>query len=335
MAQLDEKKAREEIQKGKCRPLYYFVSEDPFKLEYFSRLFVSSLFPGSSRGAGETFYGDEIDPVELLDNARTATLWDPHKLILVRQAERMGAKTTEGLLPLLEDPPERSTVVFLASKADARTKFIQALGKAKDHAALVKLEHPGPGEWNLWVQSFLKELGKDLDDDARALLLEWTTGSLSDLKHALERSALYAGDAPAIRLDHVKAVSYRVTPEEVYQFSAEVLSGNTGKALARMDSLLAQGEEPIALIGLLARQYRWLLSILALRAEGQGDQVIASSCRIFPAAGRVLFPASRKLGGKGVIRGLSALVEADLALKSSRTPPRHVMTKLLFELSQI
>lgn len=334
MAQLDEKKAREEIQKGKCRPLYYFVSEDPFKLEYFARLFVSSLFSDSAGTAQETFYGDELDPVELLENASTSTLWDPHKLILVRQAERISAKIAEALLPLLENPPERSTVVFLATKADARTKFIQALGKAKENAALVKLEHPATGEWNLWVQSFLKELGKDLDDEGRALLQEWTSGSLSELKHALERSALFAGESPTIRLEHVKAVSFRVAPEEAYLFSSEVLSGNTGKALARMDSLLNQGEEPIALIGLLARQYRWLLSILALRAEGQADAAIASACRIFPAAARVLFPASRKLGGKGVIRGLSALVAADLALKSSRTPPRHVMTKLLFDLAQ-
>lgn len=333
MANLDEKKAREELQKNKCRSFYFFVAEDPFKLDFFAELLRKALFSGGSTGGQELLYGDEVNASELLDNARTSTLWDPHKLILVRQAERITAKTMEGLMPLLQEPLERSTVVFLATKADARTKFIQALGKAKDHAVLVKLEHAEAGEWNLWVQSFLKELGKELSDDARALLQEWTAGSLSDLKHALERSALFAGDLPSIRLDHVRAVAIKVTPEDAYSFSGEVLSGDTSKALARLDVLLEQGEEPIALIGLLARQYRWLLSILSLRAEGQGDQAIASSCRIFPGAARVLFPASRKLGGKGVIRGLAALAEADLALKSSRVPPRHVMSRLLLDLT--
>jgi DNA polymerase-3 subunit delta len=333
MANLDEKKASEELRKGKIRSLYYFVAEDPFKLEHFAALLRAALFPEGAANAQVIFYGDELKPDELLDSVHTSTLWDPHKLILVRQAERLSAKNFETLSSLLERELERSTVVFLATKADARTKFIQALGKAKEHAVLVKLEHAEAGEWNLWVQSFLKKLGKELEDDARALLQDWTMGSLSDLKHALERASLFAGEANTIRLEHVKAVSFRVTPEEVYSFSTDVLSGDTSRALSRMGTLLEQGEEPIALVGLLARQYRWLLSILSLRAEGQPDSAIAASCKIFPGAARVLFPASKKLGGKGVIRGLSALAEADLALKSSRVPAKHVMTELLLRLT--
>lgn len=331
MANLDEKKAREELQQGKTRAVYYFVSEDPFKLEYFSGLAKKSQ---GSQLAAEIFYGDELDPVELLESANTSTLWHPHKLILVRQAERITAKSAEALLPMIESPPERSTLIFLSSKADARTKFIQSLGKSKEQAAIVRLGHAEAGEWNLWVQSFLKDVGKTLSDDAREILQQWTLGSLSELKHALERAALFAGGAPEIQLDHVRAVAFRVSPEEAYSFSAHILSGNLAQSLVKLDVLLSQGEEPIALVGLLARQYRWLLSILALRAEGQGDAAIASACRIYPNAARALFPASRRLGGEGVVSGLAALAQTDFGLKSSRVPVHYLMTNLLIELTR-
>lgn len=149
----------------------------------------------------------------------------------------------------------------------------------------------------------------------------------------MDRAALFAGGADEIRREHVSAVGYRASPEDVFRLSGGILSGDRAAALVMMETLMRQGEEPIALIGLLARQYRWLLGILALRAEGKADQNIASECGIYPNAAKLLFPASRRLGGKGVVKSLVALAEADHMLKSSRLPREHVLTKLVLTLT--
>lgn len=333
MANLNESKLREELQKGKLRALYMLVSEDAFKLDYYAEQALRVLFPDGQPVLREVVYGDEIDPPALLDSARTLSLWDPHKFILVRQAERISAKSWEALVPLLEEPNERCTIFFQASKADGRMKFFQALAKAGDEAVQVKLDPSAGGEWNKWLQAFLKETGKELSEEARPLLQEWTGNSLIELKHLIDRAALYAGGATEISREHVSAVGYRASPEDVFRLSGGILAGDRAAALVMMESLVKQGEEPLALIGLIARQYRWLLGILALRAEGKGDQSIATECGIYPGAAKVLFPASRRLGGKGVVRGLAALADADHLLKSSRLPREHVLTKLVLTLT--
>jgi len=333
MANLSESKLREELQKGKLRSLYMVVSEDAFKLDYYAEQALRILFPDGQPVLREIVYGDEIDPPALLDSVRTLSLWDPHKFILVRQAERISAKSWETMMPLLEGQLDRCTIFFQASKADGRMKFFQALGKAKEDSVQVKLEPSVGGEWNKWLQAFLKETGKELAEEARPLLLEWTGNSLIELKHLVDRAALFAGGSPEISREHVSAVGYRASPEDVFRLSGGILSGDRSAALMMMESLVKQGEEPIALIGLIARQYRWLLGILALRAEGKGDQSIASECGIYPGAAKVLFPASRRLGGKGVVRGLVALADADHMLKSSRLPREHVLTKLVLTLT--
>jgi len=310
------------------------VSDDPERTDLFLRTLQQKIFGDQNqKNAIERRYGDELDASALMGSTRSASLWEPNKLILVKQSERITAKQYEALMPLLAEPFERCTLVFLSTKIDSRTKFAQALQKAKDHAVLVKFEELSSGEWNLFIQQYLRDLGKDLDDGARALLQEWTLSSLSELKHTLERAALYAGENKTITKEHITAVGMKITPEDIFRFTGGVLSGDSTAALSMLDTLLDQGEEPIALVALLAKQYRWLLRILALRAEGKNDSFIASECRIFPAAARVLFPASKRLGGKGVIRGLSSLSAADLALKSSKVSKQHILTRLVVDLS--
>jgi hypothetical protein len=55
---------------------------------------------------------------------------------------------------------------------------------------------------------------------------------------------------------------------------------------------------------------------------------------LFPAAAKVLLPASRRLGGKGVIRGLQALAETDHGLKSSRMPKEQLLSGLVMRLTE-
>lgn len=333
MAAISESKLKEDAQKKKPRDFYLLAGEDPFKLDYYTDALYRAVFPEGG-GLREIIYADELKAAELLDQVRTPSLWDPMKFILVRQAERLVAKQWETLLPLLQEPIERCVVVFQSAKADARLKFFQSLSKAGDRAVLVKLEDAVGGEWNLWLQSFLKEAGKDMDQDARDVLAEWTAGSLSDLKHMVERAALFAGGAPSITREHVQAVGFRIAPEDVFRFTGSLLAGDRSGSLLLLENLLRQGEEPLALVGLLSRQYRWLLSILTLRAEGKADTAIAAAAGIFPAAGKVLFPAARRLGSKGVIRGLSALAETDHGLKSSRLPKDQLLTGLVMRLTE-
>lgn len=332
MASVAESKIKEELQRHRTRELYVLAGEDPFKLEYYANAIFREIFPEG--GSREILYGDELDTSSLLDQARTFSLWEPTKFILVRQGERLTAKQWEALLPLLTEPMDRCCLLFQCARADARFKFFQALAKAPERAALVKLEPAGMGEASAWLKLFLRELGKEIDEGGRGLLLEWTAGSLLELKHLVERASLYSGSNPQITREHIQAVGFRTAPEDIFRFTGSLLQGDRSSSLALLETLLRQGEEPLALVGLLARQYRWLLSILALRAEGEADNAIASKAGLFPAAAKVLLPASRRLGGKGVIRGLQALAETDYGLKSSGLPKEQLLSGLVMRLTE-
>jgi DNA polymerase-3 subunit delta len=332
MAAFTENRLKEEIKTKDFRSLYVLVSEDPFKLEHYANAIYGALF-SLGQGSKTIHFGDEIQPQALLDEAKNLSLWNPQKFILVKQAERISSKNWEGFLPLMREPLEKCLIIFQATKVDARFKFFQSLNKAGSHCGLLKFEAADISDWNFWLGNFLRQQKKEIEEDAKQLLADWTLGHLSELKNLIERVSIYIGEQTKIRKEDIVAVGFRVAPEDVFAFTESLLRGDRAKSLELLEKLLDQGEEPLALIGLMARQFRWLLHILTLRAEGKADAQIPSVAGIFPSAAKVLVPASWRLGGKKVISCLNSLAEVDFRLKSSRVPNRLWLSDLVIQLT--
>ncbi|NUM88313.1 MAG: DNA polymerase III subunit delta [Bdellovibrionales bacterium] len=328
MAQLDEKKAREEISKGIFRPVYFCWGEDQFRAADFLGVLRSKFLEV------EIHHGDELDPVILSDSLKSLSLWQrERKLILVRSADAVSARKWERLLETIAAPDEENVLVFLATKADARTRHVQALGKS-ERAAVVKFDALKEGELGQWASYFARRLGKELRPDARALVLDWCGSSLFDVAQTIEKAALFAGSAPALDEEHVVAVGVKSREESVFPL-VDALLGSDARAALDLVERLIPGEEPLQVLGLISKQYHWMLRILALRAEGVPDDGIVQKLRMHPVQFRKLSAAARRFGAWRVTGCLGHVVGADLALKSTREPPRQVLGRLVLDLTAV
>ena len=333
--QLEEKKCREEVQKGNLRPLYFLYGEDLLKQE----LFLEQLLQKLKKTGGierETYFGDEIKIEKFLDDANSLSLFQAKKLILVKQAESLSAKygdTLRALVESLENKEAADIFVFCAKKADTRTKFIQAISKSKK-CALVEMPEPPEWEFAHWASNFAHEEEKNISDEAKLLLWQWCGPFLGDLRSSIQKAALFAGSSETIEPEHVKQTAVRARPESVFVYTEAILERNLSQALSALDQLLEQGEESIPLLALVGRQYRWMLNILALKAEGKSEQQIAAQLRIFPAAAKFLFPAARRLGPYNILAALEKITDTELQLKSGGNMSGNSLYRLTLELCE-
>lgn len=325
MAQLEEKKAREEVAKGTLRPVYFCWGEDQFR----AADFLGALRARFSEV--EVHHGDELDPSALVDSLKSLSLWQrERKLVLVRSADLISAKKWEQLAAIYSEPDEENVVVFLSVKADARTRHVQAMGKSP-RVGVIKFESLKEGEIGQWVTYFAKKSGKEIKAEARALVVEWCGTSLFDVAQTVEKAALFAGAAAAISEEHVNAVGVRSKGESVFPLVDSVLGGDLKSALDLIERLVP-GEEPLQILGLLSKQYHWMLRILALRAEGHSEEEISQRLRMHPMQFRKLSAAAKRFGAWRVAGCLGHVVGADLTLKSTREPARQVLDRLVMDL---
>ncbi len=333
MAIVDEKKLQEDFSKKKLRSFYYFYGEELYKIDeavgHIKKLLLKEV---GENFQWETMFGDEVKAENLCDASDSFSLWQSRKGILVKNAEAIPAKQWERLKRLVENPNETTTLVFCASKADLRTKHIQWISKATDHAILVEFSAPEAWEAQQYLKKFVQAQGRELDPAAQQLLLEWSGHSLFELEQSIEKASLFSLGKKNISEEDIRAVQVRTRPESIFQFADALLSGNRASAMQELSKILEQGEDPIAILGLVARQYRWLLQILALRAEGKNESLIASELRLFPRQAKQLWQAAQKQGAPTVIRGLARIVEADKGLKSTREPAKMILERLSLSL---
>ncbi len=316
----------EELSRKKKRGAYYFYGQERFKIEDF----ISQLTKKYGSDGREVFYGDEVRVGVVVEACQSLSLFQSERCLLIRKADSIADKDWPLLELMLEKLPEDICIIFSGHKLDMRKKKSQRLVK-NPHLALVRCDAIAIHEVGFWAKKLAQRQGKKIHFDAIATLQDLCGNSLYEIFHTVEKAGLFASHG-MIEKEHVEAVTVRTRAEDVFVYSNAVASKNLKQALEALHYLYDQGQEPIALIGLLTRQYRWMLEIQSRQMENESDQEIAQAMGLYPKMARHLWIATRKRSPKVLRKDLSALYSADLALKQSGEPPHLVMNRLTLDL---
>jgi len=201
--------------------------------------------------------------------------------------------------------------------------------------------------------------GKALDEEAVGAILERTGFSMRSLAMEVEKILLYVGTRPRITTADALAVLCSNRDAGVFDLTNALAERNASRALAALRQLLAQREPAISLLGLLASEVRQLLlarCALESRLEGRLDASLtfpAFQARVLPrlvggedadgsgARIRAMHPfrafnllkSATRFSRQELLVGLSAIHDADLALKTSGQPDVLVLEPLLLHLT--
>jgi DNA polymerase-3 subunit delta len=200
---------------------------------------------------------------------------------------------------------------------------------------------------------------KTIDEDAAAGIVDRTGFSMRALESEIEKILLYVGNRPRIIFQDVTAVLSTTREAGVFDLTNAVDEREAGRALRALRGLLAQREAGMAILGLLAGEVRNLTvarCVLERRLEGKLDPQVsyaAFQARIVPrlsaegeeddgSAAKLkamhpfrafnLLKAAGRYRLEELLRALSAIHEADLALKTSGQPESLILENLVLGL---
>lgn len=254
-------------------------------------------------------------------------------------------------------PPPDAVLLFTAAAVDRRKRVVNAL---RERGAVVELGFARERSGALarasvaqLVGEVIGRAGKRLSTAAERLILERAGSDAAALAMELEKLCLYAGDAAAIEEDDVRA-SFRDLGESwIFDFTRALSQRQVTSALRLLRALFEQGEHPLRLVALIARELRTLLlardcleSTLA-RQWKPGMPYAAFRDRLLPllseeqreALGAIhpyalyqsLQCASRMETG-ALQAALLSLHEIDLKLKSSQGQPHILLERFVLDL---
>jgi DNA polymerase-3 subunit delta len=252
--------------------------------------------------------------------------------------------------------PAGTALLFTASAIDARkrlSKRLREIGAVVDFST--ERERSGALSRDTVadvVQHIARQFGKQLAPAAQDLILRRAGNELAMLAMELEKLCLYVAERSTIAEDDVRAVFRDMAESWVFDFTAALAARQPARALPLLGGLMEQGEPPLRLLAMIAREVRLLLIARecldgALRGKWRAEisfQVFQS--RVLPhldadtreAFGNVhpfvlyrRFQDANRIDGRALRSALIQLSALDVRLKSSRSDPALLLEAFVID----
>jgi DNA polymerase-3 subunit delta len=211
-----------------------------------------------------TLDGDVLaaDPGRLSDEARTIGLFGARRLVHVRAGAR---NFNESLQPLLDDPPQQSTIVIEAG--DLRKGApLRSLLESSPVAAVIACYADGERELLRLVERTLADAGLAIDAEAREALVSLLGADRLATRSELDKLVIYADRTGRIAVEDVQAVISDASAMVLDDVVDAAAAGEIAPALAAFARARNAGVSATTILGAAIRHVA-LLHRLSLRTE--------------------------------------------------------------------
>jgi DNA polymerase-3 subunit delta len=336
MPAVSPNKLAERLNQGKPVAAVVLLGTDSYLREMCRSKIIDVCVPEAARDwAVARVSPRETSWDEILQRAETMPMLAPRQVIVIDEAEsleNMGDKSRDQVLAALEkyfeSPAPFTLLLFEAGELDGRQKFSKLL---HEKALVVELTIGNESAAELAVH-IAKERGADLDRPAAAMLAEILNSEPARMRIEIEKLATYAQGSGRITTADVEALVVAARKNTVWQLAEMLASRKRAAALAFLDNLLREGEQPAGIVGALAWMYRKLIEARDLPAHSTGFEA-ARQLNMRPEAAETAVRQAHRVPKKDLLAGLVALAEADSELKSANPDPRAFMEFLIARLT--
>ncbi|MBI4197464.1 MAG: DNA polymerase III subunit delta [Deltaproteobacteria bacterium] len=301
--------------------MIYVLTGDPFLTERSLKNLKVKLLgqelvtPDSMRVMG----GDELEARDLLESARSLSLFSKKTVLIVRGAEDIRKEELERLKGHVQELVNGGELVFVAEKLDRKISFWQevvSVAKWQELKALYPREIPA------WIKAECEKRGKQVSPAAASFLAERYGAELGLLSSTLEKAFLLMPNQPEISLELARECCESITWKSLFDLSDAVGSKNLPRALQLFRQMTLSGESEVGLLALLARHFRILKKV---KETGQGAPPY-----FLPQYQR----QASSFSHEKLMQAHERFFRIDWDLKSSPLPQKILLEKLLLNLCQ-
>jgi DNA polymerase-3 subunit delta len=342
MPQLDVAELLARLSKGKPIPAVLLLGPDSFLKETCRNKIIETYVEESTREWGVARFSAEDDLVaSVVGQAQMLPMLAPLQVIVwseIEALERLGEESRKKLVaqiePYLANPAPFTVLVLEAVALDARMTIFKSLS-AKALVVTCELDGELPeriAQVIVLTGKIARDQGVKIEPDAAQLLAEITDANLAAVRTEIAKLATYVGDRKVIRRDDVDAVAVSAQRYDVWQLSEMLATGDRARAMLFLESLLREGEQPVALVGAIAWMFKKLIEAGEL-PRNTPDYEVSRKLGMRAKTAEMAMREARRIPRKQLEAGLLELAEADSRLKSGNAGHRAIMEFLLARLT--
>ncbi len=219
------------------------------------------------------------------------------------------------LTAYLPNLPPTTRLIFVEEKSLPASHPILKLARKE---CVKEFQRPKEGDLPGWIQRRARAKGGNLSSEAVALLAALAGNDLRLLDQEIEKLLLYAAGRQVTSQD-VQALVSLARQTSIFDLVDCVGRRQTDRALRLLHRLLDEGEAPLYLLTMLARQVRILIQVSELRSQGVPPGEVAGRLKLHPYVAEKALAQARNFSLAQLEAAHDRLVEADWAIKTGKS----------------
>ena len=349
--------------KTEIKKVYLLYGQESYLLDNAKELLkkrVVTAFPELNYNALD---GEALTVEQLQNACDTFPFGSEKKLVVVRQpaflvkANKKGEEEEEdnekeielktpkdsgeqkGFLELLKELPDTCCLLLL---------FYGTLGKAKKFKDAVnkdglefEFKRIDKDDLAKWVKNsfsrFNKKIGfKEMDYFIilSGYLDKNTEINLYNLENEIDKISAFAGNEEKITIKHIDSVMPKILENDIFKLINSSADKRISESLSVLSDLLMQGEEVFAILAMITKQIRTMTAVVELNNKGLDAKGAASRLKVHEFYAKNCLNHGKKIGMRGLIKGLNNCIAAELNIKSGKIEKRLAIEMLIINMFQ-
>jgi len=307
------------------KPVYFFAGEETgFIDEGVALLFEKLVTPEIRDFNLDVFYGSEVNAARVIDSATSFPLAASHRVILLREAQKMSPGDLEALAKYASQPSRTTYLIITVREKESRKKGLETLRKASVYVECKALYE---NQIVPWIQKYVRRLNRSISGPAAQLLASEVGTSTSLLRSEIEKIQLYLGQRQEITEEDVQQVAGFRKEYSIFSLQ-DAVGAKDLTAVLRIYENLADNTSAGAIISSLARYVGHLH--LAHGLPTRRDQAqLAEKAGVHAFFAERLQKAAQNYTPAEVCNALEVLLHADYLLKTRGVAEMLVMRLML------
>ncbi|HEY2012380.1 MAG TPA: DNA polymerase III subunit delta [Bryobacteraceae bacterium] len=340
------------IKKGPVPPAVLLLGPEAYE----RRRVLDALAAGFPEGAVALHDLTELTLAEVLDDARSLSLFASERLIRVVNAEAVlpkgkaaeegagdgagesGAPSSGPLNDYLKDPTPGVSLVFEATRFDfegddkrRQDRVLKFYTAVRD---VVELRRYSSQEARQEGEAMARRAGLRIDPAAIDLLVEALGADVVRIAVEIEKLSLYAGSRP-VGVDDIAALVPDARASTIFALVNALGRRDRARALEVLDTITRDGEYLPLALAFLSTQFR--MALVAREAGLKSAQQIQShfakvGVPMWPSRAEQVSQTAAKFSKQQLERGMGLIYSADKAMRDTHPDDRVVMEQFIVQL---
>ncbi|MFD1038540.1 DNA polymerase III subunit delta [Virgibacillus byunsanensis] len=330
----------QKVKKKQISPVYLIYGTESFFIQNLKKQITKQLLPKKEDMENLSVFDLEETPIqEVIADAETYPFFGEKKLIIANNPTFLKAKPDklpfEHDLELLQQyiahPVDYSVILFVGDyeKIDERKKVSKLFKKNGVVAVCSPIKEY---ELSKWMNNLTSQLKISIQDDVYEILEAEFSTDLHLLQNELIKLSLYVGEGGVVTKGIAEKLISHSANSSSLQLVDAVIDQNLHKAISIYKDLEKMKEEPIALIALLAFQFRTILRVKLLKQKGYSQSQMQKQLSVHPYVIKIALNREKKFTVDNLQRIIDKLTTADSNMKQGKMEKGLAFELLLYEI---